>query len=78
MVRFDIADCDHDAVAQLCERVGVSGPVAQALVRRGYADPDSAAAFLAADEHHRLEDFPGLLEAAQLIVERTRSGTRIT
>jgi single-stranded-DNA-specific exonuclease len=78
MVRFDIADCDRDAVTQLCERVGVSGPVAQALVRRGYADPDRAAAFLAADEHHRLEDFRGLLEAAQLIVDGARGGTRIT
>jgi single-stranded-DNA-specific exonuclease len=78
MVRFDIAECDRDAVAQLCERVGVSGPVAQALVRRGYAEPDRAAAFLAADEHHRLEDFPGLLEAARLILDSARSGTRIT
>jgi single-stranded-DNA-specific exonuclease len=78
MVRFEIADCDSDAVARLCERVGVSGPVAQALVRRGYADPDRAARFLAADEHHRLEDFPGLLEAAQLIVDRARSATLIT
>ncbi|HEX3391374.1 MAG TPA: single-stranded-DNA-specific exonuclease RecJ [Solirubrobacteraceae bacterium] len=78
MVRFDIADCDRDAVAQLCERVGVSDPIAQALVRRGYADPDRAAAFLAADERHGLEDFPGLLDAARLIVDRACSGMRIT
>jgi single-stranded-DNA-specific exonuclease len=78
MVRFDIADCDRNAVAQLCERVGVSDPIAQALVRRGYGDPDRAAAFLAADERHGLEDFPGLLDAARLIVDRARTGTRIT
>jgi single-stranded-DNA-specific exonuclease len=78
MVRFEIADCDGDVVAQLCERVGVSGPVAQALVRRGYADPDRASAFLAADERHRLEDFPGLLDAARLILDHARNRTRIT
>lgn len=78
MVRFDIADCDRDAVAQLCERVGVSAPIAQALVRRGYADPDRAAAFLAADERHRLEDFPGLLDAGRLIVDHAHAGARIT
>ncbi|MGH2878372.1 MAG: single-stranded-DNA-specific exonuclease RecJ [Solirubrobacteraceae bacterium] len=78
MVRFQIAECDRDAVALLCERVGVSGPVAQTLVRRGYSDPVRAAAFLAADESHRLEDFPGLLEAARLIVDHARGGARIT
>lgn len=78
MVRFDIAVCDRNAVARLCERVGVSAAVAQALVRRGYEDPDRAAAFLAADECHALEDFPGLLDAARLIVDRARNGTQIT
>jgi len=56
----------------------VSNPVAQALVRRGYADPDRAVAFLAADDRHGVEDFPGLLDAARLIVARARAGVRVT
>jgi len=78
MVRFDIADCSADAVAQLCERLGVSDALAQALVRRGHRDPDAARAFLAADERHELEDFPGLPAASELILARVRSGARVT
>jgi single-stranded-DNA-specific exonuclease len=78
MVRLDLADCSADAVACLRERLGVSDPVAQTLVRRGYSDPEQARAFLQADERHRLEDFPGLLDAARLILDHVRAGTRIT
>jgi single-stranded-DNA-specific exonuclease len=78
MVRFDIADCSADAVAQLCERLGVSDALAQTLVRRGHRDPDAARVFLAAEERHELEDFPGLLAAAELILARVRSGARVT
>ncbi|HEV3095052.1 MAG TPA: single-stranded-DNA-specific exonuclease RecJ [Solirubrobacteraceae bacterium] len=78
MVRLDLADCSADAVACLRERLGVSDPVAQTLVRRGYSDPERAQAFLQADERHRLEDFPGLLDAGRLILDHVRAGTRIT
>jgi len=78
MVRLDLADCSADAVARLRERLGVSDPVAQTLVRRGYSDPERAQAFLQADERHRLEDFPGLLDAARLILDHVHAGTRIT
>jgi single-stranded-DNA-specific exonuclease len=78
MVRLDLADCSADAVACLRERLGVSDPVAQTLVRRGYSDPEQARAFLQADERHRLDDFPGLLDAARLILDHVRAGTRIT
>jgi single-stranded-DNA-specific exonuclease len=78
MVRLDLADCSADAVACLREQLGVSDPVAQTLVRRGYCEPKRAQAFLHADERHRLEDFPGLLDAGRLILDRVRAGTRIT
>ncbi len=78
MVRFQIADCDADAVALLRERLKVSDALAQTLVRRGHADPDRARAFLDACESHPPESFPGLLESARLILDRVAAGARIT
>jgi single-stranded-DNA-specific exonuclease len=78
MVRFQIAECDRAAVAGLREHLGVSDALAQVLVRRGYAEPARAQAFLRADERHGLEDFPGLLDAARTILGHVRSGSWIT
>ncbi len=51
--RFEIAPLPGGRRARVCEReLGVSGPLAQVLVRRGLADPERARAFLAADEEH--------------------------
>jgi single-stranded-DNA-specific exonuclease len=65
-------------VARLREQLGVSDAVAQVLVRRGYGDPQSAQAFLAADERHGLETFAGLLDAARLTLEHASAGELIT
>ncbi len=60
------------------DELGVSDALAQVLVRRGYEDPLRARAFLAADEHHELESFAGLSDAAELILAAARTGRRIT
>jgi single-stranded-DNA-specific exonuclease len=78
MVRFDLAPCDTGATALLCERLGVSDALAQTLVRRGYSDPESSRAFLAADECHELDTFAGLRDAAALIVKSAGTGRQIT
>ena len=78
MVRFDIPACEHSDVAVLRELLDISDALAQTLVRRGYSDPLRARAFLAADEHHPLESFQGLSEAAELILARVRAGHTIT
>jgi single-stranded-DNA-specific exonuclease len=78
MVRFQIAECDGDAVAALRARLGVSDALAQVLVRRGHGDPDRATRFLQGEAHHRLQDFPGLLEAAGLALAHIRKGALIT
>ena len=78
MVRFDLADCSTAATALLRERLGVSNALAQTLVRRGYGDPQRARAFLAADEHHELDAFAGLRDAATTIFEQATAGRRIT
>src|SRR5262245_24050932 len=43
---WTIAPCSEAAVRALVEVLGVSATTASVLVRRGYADPDSARAFL--------------------------------
>jgi single-stranded-DNA-specific exonuclease len=78
MIRFDISDCDPASIARLRDELGVSDALAQVLVRRGYEDPLRARAFLAADEHHELESFAGLSDAAERIHAAARAGRRIT
>jgi single-stranded-DNA-specific exonuclease len=64
-------------VLALREALGVSDVLAQALVRRGMADPASAAAFLAADEEHPPSAFAGIDGAVALILRHVRDGSRI-
>jgi single-stranded-DNA-specific exonuclease len=75
---LDIAPCPAGAVARLERELGVSGAVAQVLVRRGLDDPAAAAAWLAADERHEPRAFAGIDAAVALVLEHVRAGTRIT
>lgn len=59
------------------QALGVGRVCAEVLVRRGYADPTSAAHFLAADEHPPLDAFAGLGEAAEVLLRHARAGSRI-
>ncbi|HEY3866524.1 MAG TPA: single-stranded-DNA-specific exonuclease RecJ [Solirubrobacteraceae bacterium] len=76
--RFEIADCPAEAVEILRREFGVSGPLAQILVRRGLAEPALARAFLAADEEHSPMEFAGIERAIEPILRYARSGARIT
>ena len=49
---FQIADCPPEDVARLHRELGVSGALAQVLVRRGFGEPADARAFLAAEGGH--------------------------
>jgi single-stranded-DNA-specific exonuclease len=62
----------------LRRELGVSGPVAQVLVRRGMADPVHARAFIAADEEHPYTAFAGIDAALATLVKHIQAGTRIT
>jgi len=75
---LEIAPCPAAAVARLEREVGVSGAVAQVLVRRGLGDPAAAAAWLAADERHEADAFAGIDDAVALVLRHVRAGTRIT
>ncbi len=76
--RFEIAPCPQPQVQALERQLGISGAVAQVLVRRGLADPERARAFLAADEEHPPAAFEGIEEALSTILAQVRAGARIT
>ena len=76
--RFEIADCPPDEVELLQRELGVSGPLAQILVRRGLAEPAPARAFLAADEEHSPTAFAGIERAVEPILRHVGGGARIT
>jgi single-stranded-DNA-specific exonuclease len=66
------------AVARrLAAGLGVSPTVGTVLARRGFADPDEARRFLAAEERHEPRSLPGVPEACELILEHVRRGTRV-
>lgn len=76
--RFEIAPCPSEAVAGLQRELSVSRALAQVLVRRGLEEPERARAFLAADEEHHHEQFAGIGEAVDAILEHARARRRIT
>ncbi len=76
--RFEIAPCPQSQLRALEGELGVSGPVAQVLVRRGLGDPLRAREFLRADEDHPPGAFAGIEEAIAMILAHVRSATRIT
>ena len=76
--RLEIAPCAIAEVLALERALGVSFPVAQVLVRRGYADPDRARAFLDAAESHPAGAFDGIDVAVGLIMRHVGARTQIT
>jgi single-stranded-DNA-specific exonuclease len=76
--RFEIPECPIADVERLERELGVSGPVAQVLVRRGLGEPAGARAFLAAREEHPPGAFSGIGDAVQLILEHVDRRDRIT
>jgi single-stranded-DNA-specific exonuclease len=76
--RFDIRPCPDAEVQRLCRELGVSGALAQVLVRRGFGEPAEARAFLLAREEHAPAAFEGIDEAVRCILRHVRGGQRIT
>jgi single-stranded-DNA-specific exonuclease len=76
--RFEIFPCPEDEVAALQLTLGVSGPLAQVLVRRGLGDSEAARTFLAAEVEHPPAAFAGIQQALATILVHVRGGTRIT
>src|SRR5947208_162341 len=76
--RLILAPCPTEAVAHLERELGVSHVVAQVLVRRGFAEPDAARAWLAAGDAHPASAFRGIDEAVALVRSHLEAGSRIT
>jgi single-stranded-DNA-specific exonuclease len=76
--RFEIPDCAPEQVERLQRELGVSGALAQVLVRRGMAEPAAAREFLTGEQEHPPLAFAGIEEAVARIVAHVRDGSRIT
>jgi single-stranded-DNA-specific exonuclease len=76
--RFQIADCPGAQVQALRAELGVSGALAQVLVRRGFGEVERARAFLAADEQHDPSAFAGIETAVATILDHVAARERIT
>ena len=76
--RLRIDPCDVDAVRALERELGVGHVLAQVLVRRGFADPAAARAWLAAEERHQPAQFTGIDDGCDLILMHVEAGDRIT
>jgi single-stranded-DNA-specific exonuclease len=62
----------------LSAELGLSEPVAIALVRRGYRTPEEARAFLEAGELHPPEDFASMGAIVERVLAAVEAGERIT
>lgn len=76
--RFQIGACAVEDVKRLQRELGVSGAMAQVLVRRGRSEPGAARAFLAAEEEHPPSAFTGIDTAIGSILEHVQMRRRIT
>src|SRR3954468_8484265 len=75
--RLLLNPCPTAAVARLEAELGVSNPVAQILVRRGFGDPVDARAWLAAGETHEASCFKDIDVAVALSRQHLAGGRRI-
>jgi single-stranded-DNA-specific exonuclease len=78
VARIEVAPAPVAEVLRLERSLGVSHVVAQALVRRGFGDPEAARRWLAADERHPASAFAGIGDAVELIRAHAARGSRIT
>ena len=76
--RLEIPACDMSAALALESGLEISDALAQVLVRRGHAEPDTARAFLEAADEHSPAAFDGIDAAVSLVLGHVRAATRIT
>jgi single-stranded-DNA-specific exonuclease len=68
----------YEEAQALTAELGLSEPVAIALVRRGYRTPEEARAFLAADEWHEPGEFAAMGPIVERVLAVVAEGKRIT
>jgi single-stranded-DNA-specific exonuclease len=68
----------YEEAQALSAELGLSEPVAIALVRRGYRTPEEARSFLAADEWHEPDEFAAMAPIVDRVLAVLGEGKRIT
>lgn len=68
----------YEEAQALSAELGLSDPVAIALVRRGYRTPEEARAFLDADESHDPSEFRSMGDVVERVLAAIEVGRRIT
>jgi single-stranded-DNA-specific exonuclease len=68
----------YEEAQALSVELGLSEPVAIALVRRGYRTPEEARAFLAADEWHEPEEFAAMGPIVEQVLAVVADGRLVT
>jgi single-stranded-DNA-specific exonuclease len=68
----------YEEAQALSVELGLSEPVAIALVRRGYRTPEEARTFLAADEWHAPDEFVAMGPIVEQVLAAVAGGKRIT
>jgi single-stranded-DNA-specific exonuclease len=68
----------YEEAREISAELGLSDPVAIALVRRGYRTPEAARAFLAADESHEPGAFKSMGAVVDQVLGAIGGGQRIT
>ncbi|HMC49604.1 MAG TPA: DHH family phosphoesterase, partial [Solirubrobacterales bacterium] len=68
----------YEEAQALSVELGLSEPVAIALVRRGYRTPEEARTFLAADEWHEPGEFATMGPIVEQVLAAIAKGKRIT
>jgi single-stranded-DNA-specific exonuclease len=75
---FRIEPYAYAEARQLADALGITDPVAIALVRRGHRSVEQARAFLEASERHDPFEFEAMDECVELLLGAMHSGKRIT
>jgi single-stranded-DNA-specific exonuclease len=68
----------YEEAQALSAELGLSDPVAIALVRRGYRTPEEARVFLEADETHEPGEFRSMAAVVERVLAAIEAGRRIT
>jgi single-stranded-DNA-specific exonuclease len=75
---YKVEPYSYEEARALSVELGLSEPVAIALVRRGYRTPEEARAFLAAEESHPAEAFRSMSLVVERVLTAVEEGRRIT
>jgi single-stranded-DNA-specific exonuclease len=75
---YEAEPYSYEEARELSAELGLSDPVAIALVRRGYRTPQEARTFLDADESHEPGEFRSMAGVVEQVLAMIEAGGRIT